>query len=98
LRCLLIPRLILACWEEQAAFAQAIFAKQKTRNVQREIHGRVTKARQGDNYGVPDFSCRCINDGALRANHNRLLEAARMVKANRDEEVINNAYIINATH
>lgn len=44
--------------------------------------------RQGANYGVPDFSCSCINDGAVRADHNRLLEAARMVIANRDEEVI----------
>ena len=56
--------------------------------MQREIRGRVRKPRQGDNYGVPDFSCSCINDGALRADHNWLLEATRMVIANRDEEVI----------
>ncbi len=69
--------------------ARAIFAKQKPRNVQRESDGGVTKAGQGGNYGVPDFSRCRIDDGALRANHNRLSETARMVIANRSEEVIN---------
>ena len=55
--------------------------------MQRETHGRVTKAGQGGNYGVPDFTCRRINDGALRGNHRGLFETARMVKANCNEEV-----------
>jgi len=52
--------------------------------VQRETYGGVTKVAQGGNYGVPDFSRCRINDGALRANHNRLLEAVRMVIINRE--------------
>jgi hypothetical protein len=43
---------------------------------------------KGADYGIPDFSCRRINDGALRANHSGLFETARMVKANCNEEVI----------
>ena len=57
--------------------------------MQHESAGRVTKAKKGDNHGIPDFSCRRINDGALRTNYRGLLETARMVKANCNEEVIN---------
>ena len=46
------------------------------------------KCQKGDNYGIPDFSRRRSSDGALRTNHHRLYEAARMVTANRNEEVI----------
>jgi hypothetical protein len=44
---------------------------------------------KGANYGIPDFSCCRINDGAVRANHSGLFETARMVTANCNEEVIN---------
>ncbi len=44
---------------------------------------------KGANYGIPDFSCGRINDGAVRANHSGLFETARMVTANCNEEVIN---------
>jgi hypothetical protein len=57
--------------------------------VEHESPGRVTKAHQGDDYGVPDFSCGRSNDGALRADHSGLFETARMVTANCKEEVIN---------
>ena len=40
------------------------------------------KAHIGANYGIPDSSWRCINDGAVRDDHRRLYEAARMVTAN----------------
>jgi hypothetical protein len=40
-------------------------------------------------YGVPDFSCGRIDDGALRADHSGLFKTARMVTANQKEEVIN---------
>jgi hypothetical protein len=36
---------------------------------------------KGANYGIPDFSCRRINDGAVRTNHSGLFETARMVIA-----------------
>jgi hypothetical protein len=45
--------------------------------------------RKGVNYGVPDFSRRRIDDGALRANHSGLFETARMVTANCNKGVIN---------
>jgi hypothetical protein len=44
---------------------------------------------KGVKYGIPDFSCRRINDGAVRANHSGLFETARMVTAKCNEEVIN---------
>lgn len=53
------------------------------------MHLPLSKARKGDKYGKPDFSCRHSNDGALRADHSGLLKAARMVTTNRDEEDIN---------
>jgi hypothetical protein len=31
---------------------------------------------KGANYGIPDFSCRRINDGDLRGNHSGLFETA----------------------
>ena len=37
------------------------------------------KAHKGAKYGISDSSCRRINDGALRTDHRRLSEAARMV-------------------
>jgi hypothetical protein len=37
------------------------------------------KAHKGAKYGISDFSCRRINNGALRADHRRLPETARMV-------------------
>jgi hypothetical protein len=43
---------------------------------------------KGANYGIPDFSYRRIDDGALRADHSGLSETARMVIANHSEEVI----------
>ena len=43
---------------------------------------------QGITYGIPDCSCRRIDDGALRADHSGLFETARMVTANGDEDVI----------
>jgi len=57
--------------------------------VEHQTHRRLTKAHKEDNYGVPDLSCRRINDGALRANHSGLFETARMVIANCNKEVIN---------
>ena len=36
---------------------------------------------KGDQYGIPDFSCRRSSDGALRADHRWLPETARMVTA-----------------
>jgi hypothetical protein len=55
--------------------------------VQHESAARVTNAKKEINYGIPDFSCRRINDGALRSNHRGLFEAARMVTANCNEEI-----------
>ena len=60
---------------------RTIFAKQNTRNVEHEAGSQVIKAKQGHNDGIPDFSRRRINDGALRANHRGLFEAARMVNS-----------------
>jgi hypothetical protein len=40
------------------------------------------KPVKGDQYGIPDFSCRRINDGALLANYSGLFETARMVTDN----------------
>ena len=37
------------------------------------------KAHKGAKYGIPDLSCRRINDGALRAHHSRLSETIGMV-------------------
>ena len=37
------------------------------------------KGHKGAKYGIPDSSCRRINDGALRADHSGLPETARMV-------------------
>jgi hypothetical protein len=41
------------------------------------------KGYKGAKYGIPDSSCRRINDGALRADHRGLPETARMVTINR---------------
>jgi hypothetical protein len=60
-----------------------IFAKQKARNVEHEIRRGLTKAHKGAKYGIPNSSCRRINDGALCADHRRLPETARMVTLNR---------------
>ena len=79
---LLTPHLILSWWERWLLLACAIFAMQKTRNVQHEAHGQVTKAQKRDNYGIPDFSCGRIDDGAVRADHHGLFETARMVTDN----------------
>jgi hypothetical protein len=57
--------------------------------VERETDRPVIKTDKGAKYGIPDSSCRRINDGALRADHNRLFETARMVTANCNKEVIN---------
>ena len=46
------------------------------------------KPVKGDQYGIPDFSCGRIDDGAVRADHRGLLETARMVTDNCNEEVI----------
>ena len=59
-----------------------IFAKQKARNAQHKIAWRLTKNGKGAKYGIPDFSCRRINDGALLANYSGLFETARMVTDN----------------
>ena len=56
-----------------------IFAKEKPRNVEHEIRRRLTKDTKEVNYGIPDSSWRRISDGALRADHHRLFETARMV-------------------
>ena len=40
------------------------------------------KVHKGVKYGIPDSSCPLINDGALRTDHRRLFETARMVTAN----------------
>jgi hypothetical protein len=61
---------------------RASFAKQKTRNVQHEAHAQVTKGHKAAKYGIPDSSCRRSSDGALRADHRRLPETARMVTVN----------------
>jgi len=37
------------------------------------------KAHKGAKYGIPYSSCCSSNDGALRADHRRLPETARMV-------------------
>ena len=34
---------------------------------------------KGDQYGIPDFSCGGLDDGALRADHRGLFETARVV-------------------
>jgi hypothetical protein len=57
--------------------------------VEHETHRRLTKAHKGANYGIPDFTYRRIDDGALRANHSGLSKAARMVTAKGNKEVIN---------
>ena len=44
------------------------------------------KLKKEITYGIPDFSRRCISDGALRTNHRGLFEAARMVTANAIKE------------
>jgi hypothetical protein len=44
--------------------------------VEHKIAWRLTKTGKGANYGIPDSSCRRINDGALRADHSGLLKAA----------------------
>jgi hypothetical protein len=71
-----------------SAAACAIFAKQNAKDGQHETHPHLTKSGKGDNYGIPDSSCRRINDGALRVDHSRLPETARMVTINRRRGVI----------
>jgi hypothetical protein len=53
-----------------------IFAKQKARNAEHKRAWRLIKTGKGAKYGIPDSSCRRINDGALRADHSGLLKAA----------------------
>jgi hypothetical protein len=64
---------------KQLFFAQAIFAKKKPSNAEQKSNRRITKPGKGGNYGIPDFTCRRIDDWALRANYCRLFETARMV-------------------
>lgn len=47
--------------------------------MEHQTHRRLTKAHKGDDYGLPDFDGRRINDRALCANHRGLFETARMV-------------------
>ena len=56
-----------------------IFAKEKPRNAEREACHRVTSRGKGAKYGTPDFSRSRNYDGAVRADHRRLPETARMV-------------------
>jgi hypothetical protein len=57
----------------------AIFAKQKARSVEPKTGRGLTNTDKGAKYGIPDSSCRRINNGALRGNHRWLPETARMV-------------------
>lgn len=41
------------------------------------------KSHKGASYGIPDSNCGRISDGALRADHSRLPETARMVTIDR---------------
>ena len=60
-----------------------IFAKQKTRNEERETGRRLTRTDKGANYGIPDSTRRRSRDGPLCLNHHRLPQTARMVTVNR---------------
>ena len=57
-------------------------------DAQRGIHCRCNQFHKRGRYGIPNFSCCRIDDGALRADHSGLFKTARMVTANRNEEVI----------
>ena len=62
-------------WPQPEQFLQS--KRQGTRSG--ETWHRVTKTGKGAKYGIPDSSCRRINDGALRADHGGLPGTTRMV-------------------
>ena len=63
--------------------ACAIFAKQKARNVEHEAYRRLTKPHKEASMECLILGAVVDNDGALRADHRRLPETARMVTVNR---------------
>ena len=65
-----------------AASCVSNFCKAKAKERGAPDRSQPYKAHKGAKYGIPDFNGRGSNDGALRADHNRLFETARMVTAN----------------
>ena len=66
-----------------AASRMSNFCKAKAKERGAREQSLPYKAHKGGKYGIPDSSCRRISDGALRADHRRLPETARMVTINR---------------